>query len=339
MADHSRCQHSPSKLTVSAIMRSEVSTLQNRLALPSDAVVEARLTYRSDASRTESWRLMVETKETPWPLGWTATKAPQVRFAFVRADGGEWVSGRDQGIERRDLGLCAASDGGLDAQHVRINRGLAGATSTWRREDAYFRLFYVLSGRLAIDCGEAGMAVLRPDDAVQIPSPMCYRLQLSTDDVELIDISVPAVPDAPPGDHGESLVVSPEAADSWIQGAGPRRFFSYRDLHTREHTEQRLHLHAVRAAQRFDGGTGWHYHTMAQIFVVLEGEGMMSVEDHGTHVIRAGDAMCISAGARMRHNLSSFSDEYRLIELCAPATYDTISTDPPLSSRADPEAA
>jgi hypothetical protein len=73
--------------------------------------------------------------------------------------------------------------------------------------------------------------------------------------------------------------VTREAPDSYEMGNGPRKFFLYRDLETRGETENRIHIHLVRATEPGEG-TGWHYHTMAQWFMVVGGTSNIGVEDH-----------------------------------------------------------
>jgi quercetin dioxygenase-like cupin family protein len=108
-----------------------------------------------------------------------------------------------------------------------------------------------------------------------------------------------------------------------------RSFFSYRDLPSGPMGDGRMLFQEVRAVGTPEGGTGWHHHTMSQLFYVLTGTVEISVEGHGTMNLVPGDAMCIRAG--MVHNVSVFSPDYTLVELCVPAVYDTTPVDAPAS--------
>lgn len=104
--------------------------------------------------------------------------------------------------------------------------------------------------------------------------------------------------------------------------SGPRRFLEYRDLKVIDATKRRLHIHQVRAVNAPEGGTGWHVHSMSQLFYVFRGWVDIAVEKHGNIRMVAGDAMCI--GSDMRHNVSKFSADYDLVEICLPADYSTV---------------
>jgi quercetin dioxygenase-like cupin family protein len=88
-----------------------------------------------------------------------------------------------------------------------------------------------------------------------------------------------------------------------------------------------MHIHIVRATQ--PGRTGWHYHTMAQWFMVLRGTAKIGVQGHPTQPLHAGDAMCVGYGQDMRHNVVDFSSDYLVLEMCIPARYETVAVDPP----------
>ena len=74
------------------------------------------------------------------------------------------------------------------------------------------------------------------------------------------------------------------------------------------------------------GGTGWHNHTMSQLFVVLSGWANIAVGGRGERVMRAGDAMCLRAG--MRHDVPAYSADYTVLEMCIPADYETAAAAP-----------
>ena len=81
-----------------------------------------------------------------------------------------------------------------------------------------------------------------------------------------------------------------DSRDRYFAGAGPRAFFEYRDTGTRAATDERIHIHVVHATgTAVEEGTGWHYHTMAQWFMVLDGAADIRIEDgprkHLNHLV------------------------------------------------------
>jgi len=163
-----------------------------------------------------------------------------------------------------------------------------------------------------------------------------------SDDLELIEITAPAKAatmlgrDTPPPAHRAAAAgvrhahYLHETPESYVVGAGPRRYFAYRDLGTADFTRRRIHIHVVKALEPMPGGTGWHNHTMSQLFVVLEGWAHLVVEGHGERTMNTGDAMCLRAG--MRHDVPAFSADYKVLEMCIPADYDTAATPAPAAA-------
>ena len=121
--------------------------------------------------------------------------------------------------------------------------------------------------------------------------------------------------------------------DTEFKRGGLRDFFLYRDLETRAATDGRLHIHVVRATEA-GPGTGWHYHTMAQWFMVIGGSAVIRVEDQPRQELGWGDSMCIGRGPRMRHEIADHSADYLVLEVCVPAAYSTVAVDEPAG--ADP---
>ena len=45
--------------------------------------------------------------------------------------------------------------------------------------------------------------------------------------------------------------------------------------------------------------------------------------------------MCVGRGPHMRHNVTNFSGDYAVLEMCVPAEYDTIAVDAPEGAAPD----
>jgi mannose-6-phosphate isomerase-like protein (cupin superfamily) len=116
--------------------------------------------------------------------------------------------------------------------------------------------------------------------------------------------------------------ITADGEDAYVQGEGPRAYFRYRDLGVAEATGRRIHIHLVRSTKAISGGTGWHSHSMGQLFYVLRGWADLAVERQPWVKMVAGDAMCIAKG--MKHNVPGFSEDYLVLEMCIPADYDTV---------------
>jgi quercetin dioxygenase-like cupin family protein len=91
-------------------------------------------------------------------------------------------------------------------------------------------------------------------------------------------------------------------------------------------------MHVVQATGQPGEGTGWHYHSMAQWFMILRGRSDIRVETRPRQPLNVGDTMCIGAGPQMRHNVAPYSGDYSVLEMCIPAEYETTAVDPPEGS-------
>ncbi|MCW5771280.1 MAG: cupin domain-containing protein [Rhodospirillaceae bacterium] len=264
--------------------------------------------------------MMEQAIQDSWRAPWTAAAPLSIGYAFVGAETG-WQADGDTGAAFRDLALGAASGGAMAAQHRR------GRGGDWLAQDVDFRFIYVLQGRLDLAAG-GGSHSLRPRSVALFGAGVPAAAIDASADLELIDISaLPPAHSRAPGFRTARTRWLDETPESFVTGAGPRRYFAYRDLGTADFTGRRLHIHVVKALQPMPGGTGWHNHTMSQLFVVLTGWADVAVEGRGMRRLGPGDAMCLQAG--MRHDVPAYSADYTVLEMCVPADYDTAATDAP----------
>jgi mannose-6-phosphate isomerase-like protein (cupin superfamily) len=151
------------------------------------------------------------------------------------------------------------------------------------------------------------VVIAAPPDAGRAPAPF---------QVEHADVHAAHGPPS-------ACVALPSKPEAYVAGNGPRPYFQYRDLGAQDVTDGRMHLHIVRATgtPSPEGGTNWHTHTMAQWYMVLEGEGNIDVKDHGRSQMHAGD--CMTIARLMPHNEFKFSGDYEVMQLCTPGTYET----------------
>jgi hypothetical protein len=272
-------------------------------------------------------------QQREWQDGWTAEQPAQIGFAWAATDGGEYVDRFGDGFVYRDLGVAEASNGTLGVQRMRV--GGAGQVGAWRQLDTDFDFLYVLAGTVAIEDARGSSTRFEVGGGALHPRGYRHRLVDPSADFHAVHITAPARFDLTTGtpEPGHEPVYTHDTDDQYVRGQGPREYFLYRDLGTRGPTDGRIHFHIVRASEA-GPGTGWHYHSMAQWFMVIGGSSVIRVEDRPRQPLAWGDAMCVGQGPNMRHNVTEFSPDYRVLELCLPAEYETIAVDEPENAAA-----
>ncbi len=282
-----------------------------------------------------------------WITDWTAADPVRIGYTAVAHDEGTWETGLRPYLSYRDLGLAAASGGKIGAKHVRSEEA---ASSDWHCHDLDFQFFYVLKGTISIETERGEKVELGPGDTGYHPGLFRHREAISAG-YEAVEITGPADgetitgKDAPLPERAATLdpdrdaFYSRDIDENYEMAAGPRAFFKYRDLGLRSRTDDRIHLHVVRATGEPGAGTGWHYHSMAQWFMIVGGTSTIRVEDRATQPLVVGDTMCIGSGPQMRHNVAPFSGDYAVLEMCIPADYETIAVEAPEGSAPAPEGA
>ncbi len=292
---------------------------------------------------------MSTSSSTEWISGWTAQQPTQIDYVAVGPDEGTWHPFVQAGLEMRDLGLSDASEGRVSAHHIR-GTGTPAGVGEWHCYDLDFEFFYVIAGRLEIEDQDGQVHEFGPGGAGYQPGLFWHREISRSGDLELVWITCPARPtridgrESPLPARAASLppdrtaVYTHELDENYELGAGPRKFFRYRDLGTRGPTEGRIHVHIVRATEP-GAGTGWHYHSMAQWFMIVGGDSWIRVEDRPAQHLVVGDTMCIGRGEGMRHNVAPFSGDYAVLEMCVPADYETVAVERPAGAAPAPEGA
>jgi quercetin dioxygenase-like cupin family protein len=280
-------------------------------------------------------------ESSPWVTGWTATDPLSIGYTQVRSDEGRWESGLRSHLQYRDLGLAAVTGGKLSAQHIRAVGKAGEMRNGWHCHDLDFQFFYVLRGWLKLQTQDGEHLTLGPGDSGYHPPFYWHDEYDFSEDYEVVELTGPAhvetitgretpLPDrAATLDPAREPFYSFDVPENYEMGAGPRKFFRYRDLGTRGPTDGRIHLHVVRATGQPGEGTGWHYHSMAQWFMVLEGTSDIRIEEMPRQTLGPGDTMCIGSGPDMRHNVAPFSGDYAVLEMCVPAEYETQAVEAP----------
>ena len=260
--------------------------------------------------------------------GWTTPQAIPMDYVLVRGSTAPWLAVPGTGFDRQDLGLASASRGLMQAERLRI--GAPGATG-WRRHDANFEFWYVDRGWMKIEDEHGDARLLDKGGVAVLPTGLKHNLFDFSMDFEAIRITSPAsfglANAGKPAGRAHYSLVTP---DAFKTGAGPRRFFGYRDLGPSAATGGRIHVHVVKSSgPAAPGGTGWHYHSMSQWFMVLHGWATLAVEKQGQTRMVAGD--CMTLGAGMRHDVPAYSPDYLVLEMCLPGEYETVAEPAPVA--------
>jgi len=244
------------------------------------------------------------------------------RFGYAPLAPAIWQIDEKSGLESRDLSLFQASEAALSGTHFRA-AGQPHSGIILVEPSAQLAFVFVLKGSVTQYVGDGPALTLdRYASASRYGSGEAVCLDLSPD-AELLVLQSTERGNAQLGEGGDgSWHVTHEGADHYVVGDGPRSFFRYRDLDVAKATQRRVHIHVVGATKPMDSGTGWHSHSMGQIFYVLEGWADLLVEHQPGVRMSAGDAMCVAK--RMRHNVPRFSGDYLVLEMCVPADYDTM---------------
>lgn len=254
-----------------------------------------------------------------------------MRFGFTRATDGVWRKSANSALAFRDMDLHAGSHGLLDAQHLRALA--AGNRKGWSSDDVELQYIHVMAGTLRLRTTAGEYIVLATGDTV-IQPPFLFDANVFdySADFEALEFTSRgsfAYIDAYMGcanltgaaPQADRPTVNREDPSSYIVGDGPRSFFAYRDIGATAATGRRMHIHVVGIAAQPPGGTGWHNHTMDQFFMPFTGWIELWVEDLGHVRMQRGDAMFIPAG--LRHNVTAFSRDYTVVEVCIPTEYGT----------------
>jgi mannose-6-phosphate isomerase-like protein (cupin superfamily) len=109
------------------------------------------------------------------------------RFLWHVAAKARWEPWRVLGFECRDTGMGEATKGLAGARVVRPKGASEVPRATHARE---FQFFFVLDGAATLTCN--GTHPLASGDAVTIPAGLPYALTRCTDDLSLLDVTLPA---------------------------------------------------------------------------------------------------------------------------------------------------
>jgi len=112
------------------------------------------------------------------------------------------VPGRRSFFEYRDLGVTEGSNGALRAQIMRTKAGLAEPTG-WHYHACEGQFIYVLKGWVDLEFETGEKKRITEGDSMFIPGGMRHNETATSNELEILELSVPAdmgtVPTDPPG--------------------------------------------------------------------------------------------------------------------------------------------
>ena len=240
-----------------------------------------------------------------------------------------WKSGR-AGMQYRDL-IPDRLGGYLIASHIRIPEGGPVADNV-HYHGISFQLIYCYRGWVRLVYEDQGEPfVMRPGDCVLQPPHIRHRVLESSDGLEVIEISSPAVHmtyldhdmHLPTGRHlpkrdygGQSFVFHRAVEARWEDEQESR--FEIRDLGIAEATKGLAGAKIIRstAACEFAGEPVTQSKAFAFTFV-LRGQLILLTGGRSETNLTAGDAFVIPAG--MQQGLKGCSKDMELLEVSLPA--------------------
>jgi quercetin dioxygenase-like cupin family protein len=248
-----------------------------------------------------------------------------------------WSGGPIGSLEYRDFGVEKASKGLMSLEHLKASGPNATQVDTTREiHDLDVWWQFVLRGSVTFESEDGQTSTLNERDSVIIPRGLGFRRFDFSPDFEAIEMRCsPPESDAAgestdPGQEPARALYLQDRTEDYVKGAGPREIFHYRDLGLADFTDGRMHVHVLECREDMPlEGTRWHYHSMAQWFWVLQGEGACSVEGgEFKRKLLAGDGGTIGRGPECRHDFWVGAG-YAIVECCIPAEYDTITVPTP----------
>jgi len=123
------------------------------------------------------------------------------RFVHHAAAGSPWETWRLEGFEARDTGIGAATKGLAGA---RVVRPLAPGKPQTVRHEAEFLFFFVLAGGLRLFCEGRAAEALSAGDACVVPAGLAHALADPSDDLELLEVTLPDVLPPRPATRGDT---------------------------------------------------------------------------------------------------------------------------------------
>ncbi len=127
----------------------------------------------------------------------TATQS----LAYVTPDTATIVKGRRDFFSYHELGVTEASNGAMRAQIMKATQGLSKPTG-WHYHECDQQFIHMLKGWVDLEFEDGRKIRLKAGDSMMIPGGMRHNETATAEEMEILEVSVPAqlgtVPCDPP---------------------------------------------------------------------------------------------------------------------------------------------
>jgi mannose-6-phosphate isomerase-like protein (cupin superfamily) len=130
-----------------------------------------------------------------------ADTQPAMKLAVASANAPDFVKGRRDFFKYRDLGVTKATEGWMRAQVTSAITGMTQPTG-WHYHVCEGQFVYTLKGWVELEFEDGTVCKLGAGDSIFIPGGLRHNELSTSDDLEILEVSVPAdmgtVPVDPP---------------------------------------------------------------------------------------------------------------------------------------------
>jgi mannose-6-phosphate isomerase-like protein (cupin superfamily) len=120
-----------------------------------------------------------------------AAARPKMKVAVTSAKTPDYVEGRRTFFKYRDLGVTAASNGWMRAQLMQAVTGMTQPTG-WHYHVCDGQFVYALKGFVELEFEDGSQCRLEAGDSCFIPGGMKHNEIRTSDDVEILEVCLPA---------------------------------------------------------------------------------------------------------------------------------------------------
>jgi len=118
-------------------------------------------------------------------------KDSTMKLAISKRDEAKYVPGRRSFFRYRDLGVTAGTSGRIRAQVTSAISGMTEPTG-WHRHLCEAQFVYVLKGWIDLEFEPGKTVRFGAGDSVMIPGGLPHQETATSDDMELVEVSLPA---------------------------------------------------------------------------------------------------------------------------------------------------
>jgi quercetin dioxygenase-like cupin family protein len=133
-----------------------------------------------------------------------ATEKPVMKLHHATQETAPFVPGRRDFLTYRDLGVTDASNGEMRAQVMSAITGMTQPTG-WHYHVCEGQFVYALKGWVELEFETGEMLRLKAGESLFIPGGMRHNEIRTSDDLEILEVSVPAQMGTVPCDRPEGL--------------------------------------------------------------------------------------------------------------------------------------